>query len=66
MKSNKKKLLAADPTMARFGVLIGQYQAQFAQLLQMAKDAENRDLRKKMMDVLTRLQASFTDAMAEE
>lgn len=62
----EKKLLAADPTMARFGVLIGQYQAQFAQLLQMAQDAENRDLRKKMMDVLTRVQASFTAALAEE
>lgn len=62
----EKKLLAADPTMARFGVLIGQYQAQFAQLLQMAQDAENRDMRKKMMDVLTRVQASFTAALAEE
>lgn len=61
----EKKLLAADPTMARFGVLIGQYQAQFAQLLQIAQDAENRDLRKKMMDVLTRVQASFTAALAE-
>lgn len=62
----EKKLLAADPTMARFGVLIGQYQAQFAQLLQMAQDAENRDMHKKMMDVLTRVQASFTAALAEE
>lgn len=62
----EKKLLAADPTMARFGVLIGQYQAQFAQLLRMAQDAENRDMRKKMMDVLTRVQASFTAALAEE
>ena len=62
----EKKLLAADPTMARFGVLIGQYQAQFAQLLQMAQDAENRDMHKKMMDVLTRVQASFTAALAGE
>lgn len=62
----EKRLIAADPAMARFGVLIGQYQKQFAEMLQMAQDEENPEQRTKMLDVMTRVHASFTAALSEE
>lgn len=62
----EKQLIAADPTMAKFGVLLGQYQKQFSDMVDMVRGADDPEKRAKMLDVLTRVQASFTALLSEE
>lgn len=62
----EKQLIAADPTMAKFGVLLGQYQKQFSDMVDMVRGAHDPEKRAKMLDVLTRVQASFTALLSEE
>ncbi len=62
----EKQLIAADPTMAKFGVLLGQYQKQFSDMVDMVRGADDPEKRMKMLDVLTRVQASFTALLSEE
>lgn len=62
----EKQLIVADPTMTKFGVLLGQYQKQFSDMVDMVRGADNPEKRAKMLDVLTRVQASFTALLSEE
>ena len=62
----EKQLIAADPIMAKFGVLLGQYQKQFSAMVDMVRGADDPEKRTKMLDVLTRVQASFTALLSEE
>lgn len=62
----EKQLIAADPIMAKFGVLLGQYQKQFSDMVDMVRGADDPEKRAKMLDVLTRVQASFTALLSEE
>lgn len=62
----EKQLIAADPTMTKFGILLGQYQKQFSDMVDMVRGAYDPEKRAKMLDVLTRVQASFTALLSEE
>ncbi len=62
----EKQLIVADPTMTKFGVLLGQYQKQFSDMVDMARGTDDPEKRAKMLDVLTRVQASFTALLSEE
>ena len=61
----EKQLLAADPTMAKFSVMLDQYQKVFADAVSFMLAAEDADLREKMRDVLKRVHASFADMLEE-
>lgn len=56
----ERKLIAADPTMAKFGVMVGQYQQQFGDMVMMIQDVEDAGMREKMRGILRRVHESFT------
>lgn len=62
----EKQLIAADPAMTKFGILLGQYQKQFSDMVDMVRGADDPEKRTKMLVVLTRVQASFTALLSEE
>ncbi len=61
----EKQLLASDPTMAKFSVMLDHYQKVFSDTVSFVLAAEDDDLREKMRDVLKRVHASFADMLED-